>query len=69
MPRSPKPRPLKPQHALFVDHFIVDLDSGAAARRTDDAPVVASHLFGRADVKVAVAAAMAARAARTGVTV
>lgn len=65
-------RPLNPRQRLFIEHYLIDLDGQAAAIRAGYAPsnaqVRAARLLRRADVKAAIGAAMAARAARTDIT-
>jgi phage terminase small subunit len=64
-------QPLNPRQRLFVEQYLVDLNGKAAAIRAGyarDPAVRAARLLRRADVKAAIAAAMAARAGRTGVT-
>lgn len=66
------PLPLNPRPRLFIEHYLIDLDGQAAAIRAGYTPSNASsraaRLLRRADVKAAIGAAMAARAARTEIT-
>ena len=73
MPNSSRPQPLAPRQRVFVEQYLVDLNGKEAAIRAgytpDAATVRAAKLLRRVPVRQAVAAAMAARAARTGITV
>lgn len=64
--------PLNPRQRLFIEHYLIDLDGRAAAIRAgyaaSDAHVRAARLLRRPDVKAAIGAGMAARAARTAIT-
>lgn len=64
--------PLNPRQRLFIEHYLIDLDGRAAAIRAgyvaEAATVRAAKLLRRTDVRAAIGAAMAARAARTGIT-
>ena len=72
MPESSQPAALNPRQRVFVEQYLVDLNGKEAAIRAgytrDAAPVRAAKLLRRLPVRQAVAAAMAARAARTGIT-
>ncbi|HVA12071.1 MAG TPA: terminase small subunit [Stellaceae bacterium] len=65
-------RPLKPRHRLFIDQYLIDLNGKEAAIRVgyapSDAHSRAARLLRRPEVKAAIGAAMAARAARTDIT-
>ncbi|HEX4194789.1 MAG TPA: terminase small subunit, partial [Stellaceae bacterium] len=65
-------QPLAPRQVFFVEQYLIDLNGKAAAIRAGYAPdaaaVRAAKLLRRAAVRQAVAAAMAARAARTAIT-
>lgn len=65
-------RPLNPRQLFFVEEYLVDLNGKEAAIRAgyarDAAAVRAAKLLRREAVRQAVAAAMAARAERTGIT-
>jgi phage terminase small subunit len=63
--------PLTPRRQRFVDEYLIDLDAGAAARRAGFSPRSKSYpprLMRDPDVARAIAQAMAARAARCGIT-
>lgn len=64
--------PLHPRQLIFVEEYLVDLNGKEAAIRAGYTPeaatVRAAKLLRRPAVRQAVAAAMAARAARTGIT-
>jgi phage terminase small subunit len=66
------PMPLNPRQSFFVEQYLIDLNGKEAAIRAGYAPeaagVRAAKLLRRAKIRAAVAAAMAARAARTGIT-
>lgn len=63
---------LKPRHRRFVDEYLIDLDSKHAAIRAgyrrSDAKNRGYRLLRQPDVAAAVAAAMAERSRRTGIT-
>lgn len=63
---------LNPRQGLFVEHYLIDLNGKEAAIRAgyarDAAAVRAAKLLRREEVRQAVAAAMEARAERTGIT-
>jgi phage terminase small subunit len=69
MPNASAGRPLNPRQRLFVEHYLIDLNGKEAAIRAGYAPegaaVRAAKLLRRPSVRGAVAAAMAARAARS----
>ena len=72
MQPSSHPAPLNPRQLIFIEEYLIDLNGKEAAIRagyTPDAAVVrAAKLLRRPEVRRAVAAAMAARAVRTGIT-
>jgi phage terminase small subunit len=72
MSRTTHPAALTPRQAFFVEHYLIDLNGKEAAIRAGYVPraakVRAAKLLRRPGVRQAVAAAMAARAARSGIT-
>lgn len=72
MSEPSRPAPLHPRHLLFVEHYLIDLNGKEAAIRAGYTPeaatVRAAKLLRRPGVRHAVAAAITARAARTGIT-
>lgn len=72
MSKSSHATPLNPRQVLFVEQYLIDLNGKEAAIRAgytpDAAAVRAAKLLRRASVRQAVAAAIAARAERTGIT-
>jgi phage terminase small subunit len=72
MPKSSHAAALTPRQAFFVEHYLIDLNGKEAAIRAGYVPraatVRAAKLLRRPAVRQAVATAMAARAARSGIT-
>jgi phage terminase small subunit len=67
----PMPLTLPPRQQLFVDEYLVDLDARAAARRAGYSRAGQSYpqrLMRHPPIARAIAAAMKARALRTGIT-
>ena len=71
-PEFPSAPLLKPRHRLFAEQYLIDLSGKAAALRAGFAPQNPSRravlLLRRPAIRAAIGAAMAARAARTGIT-